>query len=548
MFLALALAALFTVVPVVASGQALGVLHVKVTLTDGTRAALPVPRHALLISDNPTTSSPTRVVTAPDGTVDVRLSPGNYTVESDEPVSRNGKFYQWTQNVDITAGRDVVLELTAENAEINAAATASQDNDPWLLVSQWNDSVVGVWTPQARASGFVVDGMGLVVTSQRVIGSAAVAEVQLTPSVKVAARVLVADRTRDVAVLWIDPMTAGSVRPIPLACSSGARPSFVNGQKLVAIGAPLRGQKELSPGEMIRVEPHDNVADIRLAPGGTGGPVFSASGAVVGISSLIDDQDERRRRARIVPVDEACEVVRSAEKAMKPAPRPAGTMLPVEPLQLFPADALAAAAKRRAGNLIDYQIASSDFEITFLTPVLVYAAQAQQENAGGRQSTPGQEIQRYRQIAATDFGDWSDYFTDAPSVLAIRVTPKMAESFWTTFARGAAYTQGVALPAIKHFKPGIAELHVFCGDVEVIPIHPFILERRVSETDAVREGLYIFDPQAIGPHCQSVKLTLHSEKAPKKPETRAVDSQVIEQIWQDFAPYRELVASGDARR
>ena len=154
---------------------------------------------------------------------------------------------------------------------------------------------------------------------------------------------------------------------------------------------------------------------------------------------------------------------------------------------------------------------------------------------------------RDRQIAATDFGDWSDYFADAPPVLVVRVTPKLAESFWTTVARGAAYTQGVAVPAIKHFKPGFSPLHAFCGDVEVTPIHPFILERRVSETDAVREGLYIFDPQALGPHCKSVKLTLHSEKAPKKPDTRAVEPQVIERIWQDFAPYRELVASGDGR-
>ena len=546
MFFALALAALFAAVPVVASGQVVSVLHVRVTLTDGTRAARPVPRHALLISDNPTTASPTRVVTAPDGTVDVRLRPGNYTVESDEPVTLNGKGYQWTQIVEITAGRDVVLELTAENAEVNAAATVSQENDPWLLVSQWNDSVVGIWTSQSRASGFVVDGTGLVVTSQRVIGSAAAVEVQITPSVKVAARVLAADRTRDVAVLWIDPARAAAVRSIPLACSSGARPAFVDGQKLVAIGAPLRGQKDVSPGEVVRVEPHDSVADFRLAPGSAGGPVFGAAGTVVGISSLVDDQDERRRRARIVPVDDACEVLKSAEKAMKSAPRPDGSILPTEPLQPFPADALAAAAKRRAGNLIHYQVSSSDFEITFVTPVLVYGAQAQQENAG-RRSTRGSDLQQYRQIAATDFGDWSDYFADAPPVLAVRVTPKLAESFWTTVARGAAYTQGVAVPAIKHFKPGVAELHAFCGDVEVTPIHPFILERRVSETDAVREGLYIFDSQALGPHCKSVKLTLHSEKTPKKPETRTVDPQVIEQIWQDFAPYRELVASGDGR-
>ena len=68
--------------------------------------------------------------------------------------------------------------------------SAPKGDDPSLLLPQWQDSVVAVWTPDSRGSGFVVDATGLVMTSQRVIGSASAVEVQLTPSVKVAARVL----------------------------------------------------------------------------------------------------------------------------------------------------------------------------------------------------------------------------------------------------------------------------------------------------------------------------------------------------------------------
>lgn len=520
MLRALALATLFAVLPGAASGQPLSVLHIKVTLTDAARASVPVPRHALLISDNPATSTPRRVVTAPDGTADVRLRPGNYTVESDEPVTFDGKSYQWTQTLDITAGRDVVLELTARNAEVGAAlapssSAAPKENDPSLLLPQWKDSVVAVWTPQSRASGFLVDASGLVVTNQRVIGSASAVEVQLTPSAKVAARVLVADRVRDVAVLWIDPVITASVRPVPLECADGSKPPFADGQRLVAIGVPLRGQKDVSFGEVIRVESQGSVANFRLEPGSTGGPVFNTRGGVVGISSVVDDQDERRRRdARIVPVDDACEVVRSAEKAKQTAQRPVATLLPVEPQRPFPADVLDAEVKRRVGSLSPYPMSSSDFDIAFLTPVLVKGAKTM------------------------DFGGWSDYFADVPPVVVVRVTPKMAESVWTKFARGAAYTQGVALPPIKHFKPGFSRLQAFCGEVEVTPIHPFTLERRVSETDATREGLYIFDSEALGPHCTSVKLVLYSEKGPQKPDTQVVDPKVIERIRQDFAPYR----------
>ena len=173
-----------------------------------------MPRHALLISDNPASAAPRRIVTALDGTADVRLRPGNYTVESDQPVAFQGKAYQWTQTLDIAAGRDAVLELTADNAEVGPVSSATTgrrsalEADPSVLLTQWQDSVVALWTPTTRASGFVIDAKGLIATNQRVIGTATSVEVQLTPAVKVAASVLAADPVRDVAVLWIDPKVA----------------------------------------------------------------------------------------------------------------------------------------------------------------------------------------------------------------------------------------------------------------------------------------------------------------------------------------------------
>ena len=267
MFRALTLASLFAAVSGIASAQApaLVTLHIKITLKSSAQTLIPVPRHALLISDNPATTSPRRVVTTPDGTVDVKLRPGNYTVESDEPVTFEGKGYQWTRTVQVTAGRDLVLDLTADNAEIGAATASSasdalKENDPSFLLPAWQNSVVLVWTPESRASGFLVEATGLVVTSQRVIGSASAVEVQLTPTVKVAARVLVADRVRDVAVLWIDPAAAADVRPVPLGCEHAPVPAFTDRQRLITIGAPLKGPKELSPGAVIRVASHNNAA------------------------------------------------------------------------------------------------------------------------------------------------------------------------------------------------------------------------------------------------------------------------------------------------
>src|SRR6266511_3964319 len=202
MLRAVVLATLLSVIPRMSPGQALSVLHIKVVLIDATQKVTPVPRHALLVSDNPPSATPRRIVTALDGTVDVRLRPGNYTVESDRPVAFGGKAYEWTQMVDIAAGRDAVLELTADNADVEAAASgAPLEADASFLLPQWQNSVVALWTPATHASGFVIDAKGLIATNQRVIGTATSVEVQLTTALKVAASVLMADPVRDVAVL-----------------------------------------------------------------------------------------------------------------------------------------------------------------------------------------------------------------------------------------------------------------------------------------------------------------------------------------------------------
>lgn len=529
------LASLVLVSVVAVSGQALSVLRITVVVVDADGMPVPVPRHALLVSDNPASAAPRRIVTGPDGAVEVRLLAGSYTVESDRPTAFRGKAYQWTQIIDIVAGRDATLELTADNADAEpatSAATSSAEplkSDPSFLLPKWQDSVVAIWTPTTRASGFVIDAKGLMATSQRVVGAATTVEVQFSREVKVAARVVAADTDRDVAVLWVDPTVVAAVQPMLLTCAPAATPAVAKGQELFTIGAPLREPKGMTSATVDRAEPRAIVADFRLAPGSTGGPVFTADGVLVGIASVIDGNDERRPGPfHIVPIDAACDVVASAEKKMRETAAPGATHLPIEPARPFPIDVLKKEAQRRAGNLNPRQISSSDFDVAFITPVLVYAAQTDQSKGPERSRGP-----------LTDFGNWSEYVEDMPPVLMIRATPRLVEGFWTTVARGAARTQGVSLPPIKRFTSGFSRMRVLCGDAEVTPIHPFTLEQRVSDSEAIHEGLYVFDPGALGPHCGTARLVLYSEKEPEKGDVRVIDPAVLQDIWQQFVPYRE---------
>ena len=515
---ALLVATLLAIGSAAPSAQALSTLHITITLTDASGKVTPVARHALLISEEPPTTAPRRRFTSLTGTVDISLPPGRYAVESDQPVAFEGKNYEWSQRVDVVAGSDATLELTAANASIGtstsgATSATRSETDPSFLASHWQESVVALWTPTQHASGFVVDARGLIVTNQHVVGTASSAEVQLTRDVKVRATVLAVDPTRDVAILWANPSVFTSLRPLPLGCGQ-TRPTVTNGQKLYAIGAEMTGRKGLTPGDVTGVGPRLLLSDLALAYASAGGPVFTAGG-LIGFTTVDSRDPDGRSDTRVVRIDQACEVMASTAKKMAEEMPPDATHLPVDPPRVA-ISALSEAVKTRAGSLSPYSMSTINFDVTFITPVHIYGAKDQ--------------VQR----PVMDFGNWSEYLADYPRALLVRVTPKMAEGVWAKVARGAAMTQGMALPPMKRVKAGFLRMRAFCGDTEVTPIHPFVVEHRISETEVIDEGLYMFDPAALGPQCSAVKLTIYSESQPDKGDTRVVDQKVLEQVTRDF--------------
>jgi hypothetical protein len=442
--------------------QALGVLKITVAVTGADSQATPVPRYVLLVSDNPSSAPPRRVLTGADGSVDVRLAPGNYTVESDRALAFEGQAYQWIQMVDIAAGRDTRLDLTAKNADV-VALSSSTDATPLVTVSvaataattpRAPESTVGIWTPTTRAPGVMIHANGLVATTAKTLEGGGPIEVQLTPTVKVAGTLIVAEALRSVTVLWIDPAAAALVPPAKLGCEASLSPQ-------------------------------------------------AAAREVAGLGARLGD---------------VCQLLATAEANMKTAAPPSPTRLPVEPQVQFPADVLNSARTGRAVGQTAYQVAAADFDVAFITPMHIAAAE-------GRRSV-------------VDFKNWQDYVMEQPPVLFVRATPKLVEGFWTKVARGAASTQGMSIPAIKRPKAGFARMRAFCGDTEVTPIHPFKLEHRASDTETMFEGLYVYDPAAFPPTCGAVKFLLYSEKEPEKADTKILTPALVEQLWRDFEPLR----------
>ena len=539
----LALLALLTAV----AGQPPGVLKITVTIVDADGREHPVPRHALLISDNPVSAAPQRVVTSINGTIEVRLGAGNYTVESDEPLLFQGKAYEWAQTVNVEAGRDTILQLTPANAQIGTPVDITGGTSPVAggasaILIDWQDSIVTIWSPTQRGSGFVVDARGLIATSQRIIGKATDAEVQLSRSKKIRARVVANDADRGVAILQVDPSAIAALRPMKLGYARDGKPPVTEKDKLFAIEAPLDDRTSLASGIVSTINPRTLVTNVNLDERSAGTPLLDAEGEVVAITTVATDDGRAIHdvAAAAVRIDEARGALAEAEKHMQPAGALAGP-LPVEPERPFDDEALREAAKRRAGSLSAYQVPAEDFDVSVITPVMLYAARHREERSTGSErgrnaASPEEMLKAIR--ALQEFANWDDYVFDFPPVVMIRATPKLVEGFWTTLARGAAQSQGVSIPPVKRLKAGFARMRLFCGETEVTPIHPFRIEQRVSEREFVYEGLYVFDAASLGPDCKVVKLTLYSDKAPEKGDPRTIDAKIVQQVWDDFAPYR----------
>jgi hypothetical protein len=534
--------ALLSAAAVATSAQTTGVLRVIVTVSDAAGSPVPLVKHALLISDNPPTREPRRIVTGADGTVIVSLTPGSYIVESDQPVAFQDRAYQWTMMVDVGTAKVTVLDLNVQNAEVLPLAAirpGSREAGPpsarSVDVAKWQASLVTVWSPTRKATGFVVDARGLIATDGTVIGSATAVEVQSSSTVKVPGQVLTAGPTQGVAIVWADPRVLGDVTPLPLTCPPAAAPALEEGDEIVTTAASLEGPGMVIDGAITGFHPRGIETDMRLGWDEAGGPVVGPHDKVVGLTSMRAEAAGRRGDVVVVRAGIICEALAAARTQTSAIAPPEPQRLPVEPTRSSPA--AAASPPATATIKTPPVVSSSDFDVAFITPSTLLRAREKVDWTGGKSVRAAEVEARLGRL--TDFGDWSEYFAEVPPVLTLRITPKLVESFWMRIAREAARTQGAALPAFKDFKANFLRLRAACGDNDVLPIHPFVIEHAISDDRVLREGLYVFSPDAFGPHCRNVTLTLSSEQAPDKRITIPVDAKIIEQIWQDLAPYRK---------
>jgi serine protease Do len=139
---------------------------------------------------------------------------------------------------------------------------------------------------RGQGSGVIVKPEGVVVTNAHVAASAPI-HVGLWDGTRLEAGLIKRDVGRDIAILWVSKTGLPSAR---LADSSRVR----IGQLVMAIGNPLGFLGALttgivhSIGRIPELGPTKWIqADVRLAPGNSGGPLANEQGHVIGINTMI---------------------------------------------------------------------------------------------------------------------------------------------------------------------------------------------------------------------------------------------------------------------
>ncbi len=141
-------------------------------------------------------------------------------------------------------------------------------------------------------SGFVIDSSGLVVTNNHVIEGGNAIYVILADGTELKVdKVVGRDPKSDITVLKVTPKEPAQLRPVAFGDSSMTRV----GDWVIAIGNPFGLEGTVTAGILsgrgrdINAGPYDDFlqTDAAINKGNSGGPLFNASGEVIGINTAI---------------------------------------------------------------------------------------------------------------------------------------------------------------------------------------------------------------------------------------------------------------------
>jgi S1-C subfamily serine protease len=420
------------------------------------------------------------------------------------------------------------------------------------------NGVVTVWSEFGHGTGFIISRDGLVLTNQHVVGPSEYIALQFDPSRKIPAVLLAADPEKDVAVLWCDLSAVPEAISLDMAKQDELDPPVLEGERVFTIGSPLHQQKVITSGIASKIEKTAIISDININHGNSGGPLFNSRGQVVGITTFGDTTSRGGPGiSGILKIEQAAPVIDLARSKMAASVRPKSQLLPVEPEDTFPIDAIKSMLTQEKFDAKPYSFGAGDFEVVLITPPLKYHEEFESEvraakEKGKRNRKSDSAIQgSFRPL--DDLKNWQQYVGEYEPVLFVLATPKLKETGGSILLRSLAASGGAYnVPARKRFKADFYRMKLLCGSKEIDPILPgkiaHVIDMRnglVNATDATYEGFYEYKADAIGPSCGKVSLVFYTEKNPNAAITENLSDKTVGRVFDDFAPYRAQQSGGN---
>ena len=524
-------------------------VHIKAILLDRDLNQKPVGKSKLtVIAIEAQPLSTIDITTTFDGSAELSLVAGKYRIVSVQPLDFQGKRYSWNVEMNV-ADPSAIVELSNDNAIISDSPTTAAVEDLVSVYKKYRNCVVTVLAEYgpAKGTGFVIDPSGLVLTNQHVVRRSEFVAVQLDETHRLRATVLSADPEKDIAVLWVNFDKTPEILAVPLL-QKGDEPA-VEGEKVFTIGSPLSQSKVMTTGIVSKVEKRAIISDVNINHGNSGGPLFNSRGTVIGITAFRDPDAGGPGISGVIRIEEALSVITDAKARQVGTLKPSAELLPNEPNDTYPLDAIRESAQQEKFKIAPYVFGVGDYDVAIITPILRYRGLSSEVRAAKEK-----EKRNHKSATAVqgtfepleDIKGWEQYVGEYAPVLLIRASPKLKETFWSAFGRGMAASHGIAPgPANMHFKTDFYKMKLMCGSQEVQPLMPGKVQRVLNVnnaalrvTDATFDGFYEYSFDAIHPECGTMTLELFSEKNPNEPKTKQLETKTVMTIFNDFESYR----------
>jgi hypothetical protein len=332
-----------------------------------------------------------------------------------------------------------------------------------------------------------------------------------------------------VAVLWCDLSAIPEAIALDIAKPDELNPPLFEGERVFPIGSPLNQQKVITNGIAGKIEKTAIISDININHGNSGGPLFNSLGQVVGITTFGDFTSQGGPGiSGILRIEEATSTINAAKAKMLTVKRPVSSLLPVEPTDSFPIDALKSILSQERFDAKPYFFGEGDFDISLITPPLKYRAERESEMRAAKEKD---KRNRKSELAVQgsfrpldDLKNWEQYIGEYKPVLLIRATPRLRETGGSIFLRSLAASGGAYnVPAKMRFKTDFYHMKLMCGSKEISPILPgkiaHVVDVRnglINATDATYEGFYEFRLMQLLPPAGKSALCCSAKKNRKQ--------------------------------